>query len=181
MDTATVGGHAVTALEIVVYGQPAWTERFWAKVDRGDPDDCWPWIAARDKNGYGSFWLDGRQVRAPRIAWCLVHPGKPIPADRVVRHTCDNPPCTNPADLIIGTSLDNDLDRMQRGRSACGDRNGSRLYPERLVRGAGSPQYRTEECRNGHPLSRRYISASGERRCTDCQADRARRYRARSA
>jgi hypothetical protein len=27
--------------------------RFWAKVKRAGPDDCWPWLGARDKEQYG--------------------------------------------------------------------------------------------------------------------------------
>lgn len=42
----------------------------------------------------------------------------------VVRHTCDNPACCNPAHLIRGTVADNVADRVARGRSATGERNG---------------------------------------------------------
>lgn len=36
----------------------------------------------------------------------------------VVRHTCDNPRCINPAHLIPGTVADNNRDRAERGRNA---------------------------------------------------------------
>lgn len=78
-------------------------------------------------------------------------------------------------------AFDNDMDRVSRGRSATGDRNGSRKYPERLPRGPDCHAYRPTDCRNGHPLSSRYVSASGERRCTECQRQKAERYRAKKA
>lgn len=39
-------------------------------------------------------------------------------AGKVVRHTCDNPRCINPAHLVIGTKADNNKDRAERNRSA---------------------------------------------------------------
>lgn len=162
---------------IIVYGEPAWADRFWSKVDKSNSDGCWLWTAARDRDGYGSFWLQGEQVRAHRVAYALLHPGEVVPEELVVRHECDNPPCVR--HLILGTRLDNDLDRVARGRSATGDRNGSRLYPERVLRGEACPAYCPDECRNGHPLTSRYVSESGERRCTDCQREKAARWRAK--
>jgi hypothetical protein len=40
------------------------------------------------------------------------HPGE------VTRHTCDNPPCCNPAHLLWGTHRDNKIDSIERGRAA---------------------------------------------------------------
>lgn len=39
---------------------------------------------------------------------------------KVVRHTCDNPRCINPDHLLLGTVLDNVLDRQERQRQARG-------------------------------------------------------------
>lgn len=155
-------------------------ERFWAKVTKLKDDQCWEWQAARDRDGYGAFWYHDAQHRASRVAWSLTNAQWPIPTGQVVRHKCDNPPCVNPAHLELGTNRDNDNDRVERGRSAFGDRNGSRLYPERLPRGEKHPNYRPDECRNGHPAERRYVQKStGERICRDCRTAQSRRYRAK--
>ena len=37
--------------------QRTYIERFWSKVDRQGPDECWEWQAGRSEKGYGWFWL----------------------------------------------------------------------------------------------------------------------------
>lgn len=93
--------------------------RFLRKVDQGDPDDCWPWLAATAESGHGRFSIaPGDLVNAHRFAWALAN--GPIPDDVVVRHRCDNPPCCNPGHLELGTQLDNIADMHRRGRASGG-------------------------------------------------------------
>ena len=88
---------------------------FWGRIDQGRPDVCWPWIGATTgSNGYGVLMRRKRSLRAHRLAYVLVH-GPITPVNQVVRHSCDNPPCCNPAHLILGTQLDNAADREARG------------------------------------------------------------------
>jgi hypothetical protein len=95
-------------------------KRFWAKVDRRSPDECWLWRGAIDTGGYGyiSITHDGvkRNGRAHRIAWELHH-GRPFPEGMFACHSCDNRPCVNPHHIWPGTNSDNMLDAVRKGRS----------------------------------------------------------------
>lgn len=102
-------------------------DRFWVKVDKRSPEECWGWLASIDSRGYGSFGVnqDGKFVtqRAHRIAYELAT--GLIEAGLVVRHLCDNRRCCNPAHLSLGTQSDNMLDAVERGRlDRAGERNG---------------------------------------------------------
>jgi hypothetical protein len=100
---------------------PSDIERFWAKVAIADKDSCWEWQAGKDKDGYGRFKIGSRvtakQLLAHRVASSLAA-GAATEDPPVVRHTCDNPACCNPAHLQGGTHAENMRDMVTRGRSA---------------------------------------------------------------
>jgi hypothetical protein len=102
---------------------------------RATADGCYEWTGNRFRNGYGRYFLPGtrgrKAVLVHRLAFAIATGEWPP----VVRHTCDNKPCFAREHLIGGTSADNVADRVARGRSAFGDRNGSRTHPEALRRG----------------------------------------------
>lgn len=90
-------------------------DRFWSKVDIGPPGDCWPYRGGINVRGYGVHYLDNKGHGAHRYAWGLAN-GTPPPAGAVVRHSCDNRPCCNPAHLILGTQQENVADMVDRLR-----------------------------------------------------------------
>ena len=96
--------------------------RFWRKVDQTGA--CWIWRGAISNKGYGQISFSGRgskRVLAHRVSWELSN--GPIPDDKIVMHTCDNPPCVNPPcvnpdHLRIGTMQENQRDMIHKGRGA---------------------------------------------------------------
>jgi Pectobacterium phage endonuclease len=79
---------------------------------------CWPWTAGRSPQGYGKISASTPRgkahLRVNRALWMLIHGD--IPAGLFVCHTCDNPPCANPAHYWLGTIQDNNRDSSTKGR-----------------------------------------------------------------
>jgi hypothetical protein len=106
-------------------------DRMWPRVDRGD--DCWRWRGPVDAGGYGkiSAGSSGSCTQTHIVAWEQAD-GAPVPAGMVILHTCDIPRCVRNDEagvywvagvtlrrwghLALGTVLDNNRDRMAKGR-----------------------------------------------------------------
>ncbi len=111
-------------------------ERFFAKVGPETVTGCKEWMGKRDTLGYGTFCsLEiSRYLKAHRVAWVLSN--GPIPRDRpVIRHSCDNPSCVNPAHLTPGTQTQNVMDAVSRRRNSAGkcERHGKAKLTQSMV------------------------------------------------
>ena len=134
-------------------------DRFWERVDK--TGDCWLWTGSLNATGYGTIGKGGRGngiYLAHRVSFELHH--GPIPDGLFVIHSCDNPPCVNPAHLRAGTSRDNMQDAISRGRWT-------------------SPMAKRTHCPQGHPYDEGNTRVYGGRRhCRTCSRERQRRLRA---
>jgi predicted XRE-type DNA-binding protein len=84
--------------------------KFVSKVDSG----CHEWTSTIHRDGYGKFYLDGKQMSAHRAAYMLFVGA--IPKGMLVMHTCDNRKCVNPKHLRVGTYSDNFQDMVSKNR-----------------------------------------------------------------
>ena len=85
-------------------------KRFWSKVDKGEPEECWEWLAYVSDQGYGQYCINGNPQQAHRVSWAIAHRTWPIP-EGMICHTCNNKACVNPAHLYLGTQTTNMRDR----------------------------------------------------------------------
>ena len=95
-----------------------YVERFWSHVKVNNSDNkCWEWTKARlSGSGYGIFGYKGKNILTHRFAYEFAN-GEGSAEGKIIRHTCDNPPCCNPFHLIDGTYKDNTDDMFERGRA----------------------------------------------------------------
>lgn len=153
--------------------RPSPSERFWAKVDRCGPDECWPFLGYVKTNGYGVFdtWIpDHQRHYAHRFAYN--DRVGPIPDGLDVDHQCHNLDascpggwscphrrCCNPAHLRVCTRATN----LRAGRKP------------------GGPRPRPTHCIADHEFTAentRWLR-HGYRQCKACAARRAREFQAR--
>lgn len=140
--------------------------RFWPRVEKHGPDECWPWVGTgwfgRNRD-YGTIYHNGTTRLATHVSWEM-HNGRPFPKGMMACHTCDNPPCVNPAHIFIGTARDNVRDAVQKGRFSMVGKNSRAKWTR---------------CKRGHPLSGDNLThhGDGSRVCRECRRIRnAKRY-----
>lgn len=108
-------------------------KRFWSKVSKGGPGECWTWTGGKFWDGYGWFLVDGKKRRAHRVSFFLANGHWPEP---MCLHSCDNLVCVNPAHLSEGDQTDNMRDMAAKGRSGVriGRENSKSKLTEAIVR-----------------------------------------------
>lgn len=130
--TATVQGEPAAGTSAVLRLQtPMPNHRSQRKQSRIKPSDytvdpatgCHVWNGWKDPDGYGRKWINGKKEGAHRVAWEDAN-GRRVSRGKVIAHSCDNPPCVNPAHLDEKTQRANIADRQARDRQAKGMRNG---------------------------------------------------------
>jgi hypothetical protein len=87
--------------------------RFFSRIKKGGPDECWEWTGRVNKTGYGLFDIGRFPRLAHRVAFRIANGYEAFNAC----HSCDNPPCCNPAHLWDGTPKLNSEDRERKKRT----------------------------------------------------------------
>lgn len=114
-------------------------DRFWGKVDKENSTvfyngaRCWEWTAARSGYGYGVIGIEGESFYAHRLSYTINFGG--FQNNLLVLHHCDNPPCVNPVHLFLGTTKDNIVDKVSKGRQhhPCGEKSGMHKLTDKQV------------------------------------------------
>lgn len=119
-------------------------ERFLSKINI--VDSCWEWTAFVSKNGYGTFWFNGKSCRPHRFIYEYYH-GMICP-DLVLDHLCRNRKCVNPIHLEQVTQKEN------------------------VMRGIGLAviNFKKTYCKQGHEFTEEntYVYPHGKRECRIC-------------
>ena len=90
-------------------------ERFNTKYVVDPINECWNWVASKNKKGYGKFSITRRNwIGAHRFSY-EYYLG-PIDNNLCVLHKCDNPSCVRPDHLFLGTRKDNSDDKVSKNR-----------------------------------------------------------------
>lgn len=87
--------------------------RFYSKIDKSG--ECHIWTGFKDRDGYGKYAGIFETAIAHRVSYILKYGH--FDNKLMVCHKCDNPSCVNTDHLFLGTALENNRDKIYKGRS----------------------------------------------------------------
>lgn len=121
-------------------------QRLSCKIKIDEITKCWNWQSAKDKDGYGRFWLKDKTMPAHRASYELFI-GE-ITEGLQIDHLCKNTSCVNPEHLELVTLKEN------------------------VLRGIGisAQNARKTHCNQGHEFNPKntYVNNKGNRSCREC-------------
>lgn len=154
---------ALSKARLEKYRDDTIEDRFWQRVEKRGPDECWNWIGGishKKPSDYGRFSPKRGFAWLPhRYSYQLAK--GPIPKGLTIDHLCRNTLCMNPTHLEAVTIKEN------------------------ILRGIGftAQNAKKTHCPKGHPLIEgnlvKYALSVGKRSCKICALDRKHEYRAR--
>jgi hypothetical protein len=85
-------------------------------------NECWNCTSHRlDKDGYPRVKRFNKHLRMSRYIYSIIN-GE-IEKGLIILHSCDNPNCINPKHLRVGTTRENNIEAVSKGRNCIGDKN----------------------------------------------------------
>lgn len=156
--------------------------------------NCWVYQGNRNALDYGQATFRNERWMVHRFMYSVLV--GPIPDGKQACHSCDNPPCCNPAHIWLGSAKDNALDSKKKLRHYTSSKThcvrGHAYAEHGVVRSDGrrkctacekgrwqrergktlSPPNRLKtHCIHGHELAGEnlYVKPNGERQCKTCR------------
>ena len=102
----------------------------WAHIEK--QSGCWLFTGRKNRDGYGAFSRNYRNVMAHRAVYEEMI--GLIPKGKILMHSCDVPACCNPDHLVIGSHQENQLDKFKKGRQSIGEGVGTSILTEAAAR-----------------------------------------------
>jgi hypothetical protein len=102
--------------------------------------ECWLWTITRDNNGYGRVTVDGKSIKAHRMAYELAY--GPISKGLEIDHKCHTPACVRPEHLRVATTKENQENRA-------GAQANSKSGVRGVTRSAASRKWQAQVRHNG--------------------------------
>lgn len=123
-------------------------KKLMGKIKRGS-GGCLEWTGKKDPLGYARVVVNKKQVLVHRLMYYLANPD--FDQWKLVCHKCDNPKCSNPKHMFIGSQKANLRDCSSKGR---------------IVR----PSIRIKKCPQGHSYTEAntYIYIKEGYECRSC-------------